>query len=435
MSLNKSNILLISVDALAPFYVFSDLELPNIKNYFIKNGTYAKKGVKSVFPTFTYPCHQSLITGANPINHGIHNNIIFDPNNDNKEAWNWFVSDKVKNLWSEAKNNGYLSVSTAFPTSVGAKGDYIIPEFWWNGTELDEMFIDNLSTPKGIVFEMKKDIGQYPNGLDLTLLGDKQRFKSAMWLLDNKLKNKEKPFFMTTYFASFDETMHIHGVNSYEAKKCLIEIDTMIGMLIEKVIKDFKQDFVIVLVSDHGSIDNHTNICPNTVFYKNKLITIDEQENLLDWQVFSQRAGGCSEVRLKDKNDKEVKQKVKVILDELQKDKNSGVLEILDNNNCRKRGSFPEADFVIVSKEGFEIRDNYTGPYIRENITQKAQHGYSENFEKMNASFLVHGKGIGKDKDIGKINLIDIAPTLSEIMGFNLDTADGVSFYKKIMEV
>ncbi len=434
MSDTKPNVLMISVDALTPSYTFSELDLPNIKKYFIKNGTYARNGIKSVFPTFTYPCHQSIITGANPINHGIHNNFMFDPTYEKKGAWHWFTTDKVKNLWEESKNNGYTSVSTAFPTSVGAKGDYIIPEYWWNGQELDEVFIDALSTPQGIVKEMTKDIGQYPNGLDLTLEGDIQRFKSAMWLINNKLIGSTKPFFMTTYFASFDETMHIHGVYSDEAKSCLIEIDKMIGELVEKIETNFGSNFVVALVSDHGSIDNHSNICPNTVFLQHELIKVDENDKLIDWEVYSQRAGGCSEVRLKDKSNTELRNKVEILLNQLLNDENSGVLEILNNEECITRGSFLNADYVIVSKEGYEIRDNHLGDYLRKDITQNAQHGYSENFEKMYASFMVYGSGIPKDKNLGAMNLIDIAPTLAEIMNFKLDTADGTSVLNRIME-
>ncbi len=433
MSMPKTNVLMISVDALTPSYVFSEVELPNIKKYFIDYGTYARNGIKSVFPTFTYPCHQSMITGANPIKHGIVNNIMFDPKNEKLGAWNWFTSNKVQNLWEESKKNGYVSVSTAFPTSVGAKGDYIIPEYWWNGSELDEIFIDNLSTPQGIVMEMKKDIGTYPNGLDLTLSGDVQRFRSAMWLLENKLDGLEDNFFMTTYFASFDETMHINGVHSKEAEENLKAVDQMIGELVRKCEKVTGGNFVVALVSDHGSIDNHFNISPNTVFAKNGLIKVDENGKLVDWEVFSQRAGGCSEVRLKEKNNTEIRVKVEKILNELHDDENSGVLEIVNNEECIKRGSFKEADFVIVSKEGYEIRDNYTGQYLRKDITQKAQHGYSENFKDMYASFMIYGENIPKNKDLGSMNLIDIAPTLAEIMKFELETADGVSVLNKII--
>ena len=77
------SVLLVSIDALKPEFVFEQkrlgVELPVITRYFVENGLTAKNGMKSVFPTFTYPCHQSMITGTNPAAHGSVNNGIFDP--------------------------------------------------------------------------------------------------------------------------------------------------------------------------------------------------------------------------------------------------------------------------------------------------------------------------------------------------------------------
>ena len=79
----KHNVLLISVDALKPEFVMEPekygISLPNISQHFTRNGVFASQGVKSVFPSFTYTCHQTIITGTYPDTHGIYNNIMFDP--------------------------------------------------------------------------------------------------------------------------------------------------------------------------------------------------------------------------------------------------------------------------------------------------------------------------------------------------------------------
>ena len=209
---NSPSILLVSVDALKPEFVFEQerlgVKLPVITNYFVEKGLTAGDGMKSVFPTFTYPCHQSMITGTNPATHKIVNNGIFDPLGEHLGAWHWFANTEVKTLWEAAKENGYWSASVAFPTSVGARGDFIAPEFWWDGSALDSRFIDAVAKPQGIIAEMEKEIGQYAGGLDLSDNGDAQRGKAALWMLKNKIAPviSEKPFFMSAYFASFDES-------------------------------------------------------------------------------------------------------------------------------------------------------------------------------------------------------------------------------------
>ncbi|MGN0295269.1 MAG: alkaline phosphatase family protein [Lachnospiraceae bacterium] len=432
---NSPSILLVSVDALKPEFVFEqerlDVHLPNITQYFVENGLTARNGMKSVFPTFTYPCHQSMITGTNPATHGTVNNGIFDPTGDHLGAWHWFVNKKVKTLWEAAKDNGYWSASVAFPTSVGAKGDFIAPEFWWDGSELDSCFIDAVAKPQGIISEMEQEIGRYAGGLDLTDAGDAQRGKAALWMLRNKIEPviSEKPFFMSAYFASFDESAHVNGVYSKEAAASLEKIDTMLGELIAEA-KRITNDYVIIcVVSDHGSLDNTHNISPNVLLREAGLIEADDQGRVTSWKAFSQRAGGTAEVRLADPEDAEAAKVLKTVMERLKADPESGILEVLTGEEAKKRGGFPEAAYVLVSEKGYELRDDVVGEYCRTRLTQKAQHGYSEEFPEMRASFMLTGEGIEKG-NIDNVRLIDVAPTLAGRMGFVLPDAEGNDLLK-----
>ena len=427
---NTPSVLLVSVDALKPEFVFEQkrlgVNLPNITKYFLENGLTAPNGMKSVFPTFTYPCHQSMITGTNPATHKTFNNGIFDPTGSHLGAWHWFVNTEVKTLWEAAKENGYWSASVAFPTSVGAKGDFIAPEFWWDGSSLDSLFIDAVAHPQGIILEMEKEIGQYAGGLDLSDEGDAQRGKAALWMLRNKIAPviSEKPFFMSAYFASFDESAHQNGVYSQEAARSLEKIDKMLGELIEEANRITNGHLVVCVVSDHGTLDNTHNISPNVLLNKAGLIETDDSGKVLSWKAFSQRAGGTAEIRLADPADQEAAATLKTVMDQLLSDPDSGIMEVLTGEEARKRGGFPEAAYVLVSEKGYELRDDVIGDYCRTRLTQKAQHGYNENFPEMRASFMLSGEGIEKGY-IDNVKLIDVAPTLAALMNFELPDAEG----------
>lgn len=427
---------MISVDALKPEFVFEQerlgISLPNISRYFVEGGACARGGVKSVFPTFTYPCHQSIITGVCPATHEIFNNGIFDPMGDHLGAWHWFANRKVKTLWEAAKEHGYVSASVAFPTSVGAKGDYVAPEFWWDGSEFDSLLLDAVAKPQGMILEMEEEIGQYAGGLDLSEDGDRQRFKAAMWVLNHKIapELKEKPFFMTAYFASFDETAHQKGVYSREAAGALMKIDSMLGEMIERAHEITDGHVVVCVCSDHGTLDNQYNISPNVKLKEAGLIGTDETGRVVSWRAWSQRAGGVSEIRLKDGNDTEAKEILKEVVTKLAADPDSGILEVVNREHARLRGGFPLAEYVLVARKGYEIRDNVSGPYCTTKLHQKAQHGYSEEFPEMRASFMLEGEGIKAGEDLGSMNLIDIAPTLASCMGFELLQAEGKCILK-----
>lgn len=430
------SVLLISVDALMPKFVLEQeklgIRLPNISKYFLEGGAVARGGVKSVFPTFTYPCHQSIITGACPASHGIFNNGIFDPLGEHLGAWHWFANRKVKTLWEAAKEQGYVSASVAFPTSVGAKGDYIAPEFWWDGSSFDSIMIDAVAKPQGIILEMEEEIGQYAGGLDLSDEGDHQRFRAAMWMLNHKIAPQiaAKPFFLSAYFASFDETAHQCGVYSKEAAASLEKIDQMLGEMIARAHELTDGNLVVCVCSDHGSLDNRYNISPNVRLSEAGLIETGEDGGVVDWSAWSQRAGGMSEIRLKNPEDETARARLKQVMEALAADPESGILEVVDREQAKVRGGFPLAEYVLVADKGYEIRDNVTGPYCTTKLHQKAQHGYSEEFEEMRASFMLEGAGIEAGTDLGAMHLIDIAPTLASIMGFALPQAEGVCVLK-----
>ena len=366
----KPSVLLVSIDALKPEFVFESekigVKLPNLHKYFVENGTYASKGVKSVFPTFTYTCHQSIITGTHPVTHGTYTNKIFDPEGKHLDAWYWYVSDNVPTLWECAKRNGYLSVNVAFPTSVSAYADYNIPEFWRDGSALDSNAINAVSCPQGIVKEVEREIGQIPGGLDLSLNGDRKRYATALWMLENKVKPKvkDKPFFMTTYFASYDETAHEVGVCGKEALETIQELDKLIGELVKKAHEVANDNIVVCVVSDHGTINNIADIRPNTLLYKTGLIKLNKNGKITDWEAWCQRSGGVGQIKLKDPNNKVVQEKVQAILNQLIEDNDSGIMEIITGKEAAvKRKGFPEADYVLISKPGYEVREDVAGEY------------------------------------------------------------------------
>lgn len=440
MKNNPTNVLLISVDGLNPKLIFEaetyGLNIPNITKLFILNGTYSRKGAKGVFPTFTYPSHQSMITGTHPAKHGISNNSVFDPFNIHQGAWNWFVSDKVKNLWECAKENGYVSASVLFPTSVGAKGDFIIPEFWRDGTLLDNKILNQISTPIGLIKELEPLFGALPSGFNLLLEDDLKRLEITHWLLENKLKtaSMDKPFFMTVYLASYDETGHINGVFSREALDVIERLDLEISKLIQHAGEVNTFPLTVCLVSDHGLLDNVSNIHPNVILQQNGLINLDEKGNIITWRAYSQRSGGISEIHLNNPDDLELYKKTEFILNTLAQDPESGISEVLNYEQIKQRQGFPGASFALIAKKGYEIRDAVKGDYLTFQTTQKAQHGYDENYEEMQASFFVYGPNIQTNTDIGPIKLIDVAPTLAEIMGFTLPDAQGRNVLNHTLE-
>src|SRR5471032_543063 len=171
-----ASVLMISVDGLKPEYVLEadahGLKIPFLRGM-LREGAYAR-GVTGVWPTVTYPSHTTLLTGLSPAEHGIYNNLEFDPKGTFANAWYWYAQQiRVPTLWQAAHEAGLSTASVGWPVSVGAaQVDFLIPEYWrifrptadLNPSDADLMAA--LSRPEGMLLEMQKRLGPYMLGND-----------------------------------------------------------------------------------------------------------------------------------------------------------------------------------------------------------------------------------------------------------------------------
>jgi predicted AlkP superfamily pyrophosphatase or phosphodiesterase len=428
---------MISVDGLRPDLVLNGqehgIDLANIRGLFVGPGAYAPRGMTSVTPSLTYPNHQALITGTFPATNGTATNRVFDPTGVHQGAWVWWVSKAVPTLWTLAAANGYFSVNVSYPTSGGAFMHVNIPDFWRDGTSLDDEIINMVSTPPGLVREMLGATGvtAYP-GDAFDLASDRKRHQAALWVLENKVapRVEERPFFMTAYYASYDNDAHEHGTFSKEALKNAMAIDKMVGELVTKATTVARGNLVVVLVSDHGFMDIRRQVRPNTRLREAGLIKSDEGGNVTAWKAWFQRAGGMGQVRLFDPKDSGVRAKVENVLTQLKNDPNSGVSAVWTRAQTAKLRAFPEADYVLVMQPGVEPRDDHLGSYEAPSLSQKAAHGFLSDMPDMKASFFIAGPGVRSGPLHNDVRVVDVAPTLAALMRFKMPNAEGKNIFR-----
>jgi predicted AlkP superfamily pyrophosphatase or phosphodiesterase len=144
------HVILVTIDGLPPAaYLEPDahgLKVPTLRRMLA--GGAASSGAESVFPSVTYPAHTSLITGAHPATHGIVTNTQFDPLDQNQAGWRWYAEDiRVPTLLDAARAAGLRSGSVAWPVTVGAPADFLVPDYWRAGIAEDVKLLRALSTP------------------------------------------------------------------------------------------------------------------------------------------------------------------------------------------------------------------------------------------------------------------------------------------------
>ena len=86
---------------------------------------------------------------------------------------------------------------------------------------------------------------------------------------------------------------------------------------------------------------------------------------------------------------------------------------------CKAAGAFPTADFAIEFAPGFYFGNEIQGEMLRPAVS-KGTHGYLPARPEMHASFFIRGPNIEAGRDLGVIDMRQIAPTLAGILGVRL---------------
>jgi predicted AlkP superfamily pyrophosphatase or phosphodiesterase len=428
-------VLMISIDGLKPEYITQadahGMKVPYLRTL-IRDGAYAE-GVVGIWPTVTYPSHTTLITGVWPAEHGIYNNLEFDPQQHYSGAWNWYAPlIRVPTLWKAAHHAGLRTASVGWPVSVGAADvDYLIPEYWRSAdpsggsstlNPQDRLLIAGLSRPATLFQQLQPAAGEYMMGNDTSIAGDEVKTRYTIEIL-----RKMKPVFMTLHLSSLDDTQHAHGPFSPEADADLEALDGMMARLTKAAIAA-DPTTVVVLVSDHGFMNITHWVNLYIPFLQAGLI--DATQNpatkapvIGSWKAEPWLAGGMAAVMLHDANDHATEQQVRAMLDKLAAEPANGIAQIMDRDAIKKRGAFPDAAFLVVLKPGYYMGPGISGNLVTVIPTTRGSHGFSPEYPEMRSSFFAVGAGIAHHRDLGVVDMRQIAPTVAKILKVQMPTA------------
>jgi predicted AlkP superfamily pyrophosphatase or phosphodiesterase len=432
--LHAAPVLMISIDGMKPEYVTHaaehGLRIPTLRRFLVE-GTYAD-GVVAVLPTVTYPDHTTLITGVWPAEHGIVNNTLFDPMRNLDGAWYWYAGDiRVPTLWDAAHQKGIGTASVSWPVSVNATSvDTLIPEYWRGGSDSvdpqdanpqDIELMAAISRPEGLLFALQKRLGPYMMGNDTTVDGDRTRTRYSLDILEH-----QKPGFMTVHLSSLDESEHVSGPFSEDANKTLEAVDGMVAQLIDAAIRNDPKT-VVVIVSDHGFVNVHHALNIAIPFLQAGLIQAKIDANgrttVTSWTAEPWATGGMAAIMLHEPSDAKTREDVRALLDRLAADPANGIARILDQTEIKQTGGFPDAEFILALQPGFTFGSAFSGALVSDQPSVKGTHGYLPSYPEMRASFFAMGEGIAPGRDLGVVDMRQIAPTVAAILGVSLPTA------------
>jgi predicted AlkP superfamily pyrophosphatase or phosphodiesterase len=429
------HVILISIDGFHPdMYLDKSWPTPVLQGL-MRRGTYADH-LLSVFPSYTYPSHTAMLTGAYPARSKINFNQPIGSRGD----WFWFTKAvKVPTLWQALKAKELTTAAVEWPVSVNNDITWNMPEIWDIKHPDDRITkARKYSTPRLI-----DEIEQNATGkLDSTNFNDnyysldENAGRAAAYIFKTK-----KPTFMAIHFATVDGFEHDQGRDGDSVRMAVATSDRAIGDILEAVQKSGLQDSTtIIIVGDHGFATI------NQIFRPNMLITHVPAKFM--------PAGGSAFLYPKIKEietdgtaagkrlNNEIIKAVSDSLNQLPKDKHK-LFRIIDRKELDKMGADSDALMALSGLNGSGLvfsgataskqSENYgPGTLVQNNKidglfipTTGGHHGYDPNNPEMYTGFIAAGAGINKGGHIQSLRVVDIAVLIAKLLGIDFKTPNG----------
>lgn len=416
--MSKDKVIVISIDAMFN----TDLEvMKNTKNIgaLLKNSSQVHS-VHCIYPTYTYPCHASIMTGCYPMKHGICHNEQFQINVPSHD-WYWWAKDiKVKTMVDLAKENGLTTATVCWPVMGGKNvADYTIAEIWAKkqGDDPTPYFdVANSDSVKHIFEKHKCELNHMKT----------PEFDNFATDCAKDIIREFSPDLMFVHLSYVDHQRHKCGIQTEKILHAIDFVDGKVGEIVDAT-KDagIYDDTTFILLGDHGHMMVSALFQLNQVLAEKGFISHDK-EHILDWKIMAHPSSFSAEIYTQniDKN------LAKKVLEEIQKEYPEYIERVMTRFEVEEiyhlSGDF---DFVIEASNNVIFGPSLTGDLIQkpkdgDYKTNISTHGFAPE-KGDNPPFVVCGKRSNVGVKINEARLVDEAPTIMSIFGIEMKGVNG----------
>ncbi len=406
----SGKLIVLSVDGLRPeIYRAAEGRFPNLAEL-EKSGASAE-AAETIYPSTTYPAHATIVTGVAPRAHGIYSHLASLDPTEKARPWCWFAAAlRAPALWDVARASRRRTAALSWPVSVGAAIDHNIPEIWNPAVPDPHSDFETSarhSTP-GLFGEVAKQLTPLLGKAD----PDQLRGEAALYLW-----NYYRPGLLLVHFVWYDAKAHSFGPASAEALTALESADRAIGRIRDAISAD--PATTLVVLSDHGFVPVEKEAAPLVAFAQNGLFARGADGSLSLRRLGTISAGGSLAVYWLEQPSAADRRRLEAAVDELQAA--GAVQEIVDREKLEALQADPDAELMIEAAPGFTFSERMGGPLVSDSVQDRGAHGYLPSRTGMEAMFTIVGRDIAAGKNLGRISLPQIAPTLAGIMGLSAD--------------
>jgi predicted AlkP superfamily pyrophosphatase or phosphodiesterase len=414
----SNHVVIISLDGF-PGWALDDpyLPVPTLRRL-AAQGVVAK-GMTAVNPTVTWPNHTSMVTGVTPAKHGVLFNGILkletgappqiEPWRDKTEMV------KVPTLYDAAHQKG---MTTA---------------------QVDWVAILNAATVTWEFAERPSPNAQVPRELvkaGILSAEDLQSFqtRNIVWrdhiwtMAAAHILRQHRPNLLMFHLLNLDSTHHRYGPRTPAAMSTMALLDGQVATIVETLEQTgLAPRTSLFIVSDHGFKLVKRQIRPNAAFAKAGLLDV-QQNKVAGAQAYSVPEGGTAlvYVTVPDPSGALLKRAKEALVGI------EGIASIGEQAEFSRYG-LPQPDqnpqmgsLFLIAKDGYSFTADLNEPFVVDApLGSLGAHGYLASDPDLRSLFIASGRGIRRGLTLDSVDVIDLAPTMARLLGFEMSGVDG----------
>lgn len=412
-------LIVVSIDAMVTEDLRIARQFPTLDKI-LQNAAILPK-IKSIFPTLTYPCHVSQLTGNSIAKHGVINNEIFDCSKDSPD-WIWnYDAIQTQTILDVARQAGLKTGIFMWPVTANAPADYLVPEIWVKEGKSDAFEVLGAnSSPIMTEKYLKKNL-HHIEWNNQPLFDD-----LGVALTLDVLENEEVDL-LFLHLSCVDISRHKSGLFSDQVTKSIGRIDQYLGQIIQLLDQKYGDgEYNLVLISDHG----HRKV------YRQLNLNVDLREHGLyregteDYGAYISGAGLAAFVNPSNPEDAEFKDALEKQLYQYLSEPRFGVDHLYTLEECRELFDLDgDFSYCLISDTGTAFKNGAKGRILRVMGDPDFEYASTGHGHLPELGIQPVFVGVGPSFQNGiydtEHSILDEAPTFAHLLNLTLPYAEG----------
>jgi predicted AlkP superfamily pyrophosphatase or phosphodiesterase len=415
-------VILLSIDGLGAGYVDDPtVDLPALRGLAAR-GTRIRR-LLPVFPTVTWPCHTSLVTGVAPARHGVLGNTVFDRARGVPVEHFGDRTDVpvcAETLWDRLHARGERVASVCWPKTRGVLAiPDNIPEFYEQ-----ELFERYASRPLWAELARRGlPVDRYAPWSSAHPLGPMQDWltlEAARHLLATR-----PPRLLLLHFLTLDSFQHDHGVGSPEARWALVHMDALLGRLLDTLAGLGRLESTTILVfGDHGFAEVHHVHHLNALLRAEGLLEVDARGRVTRRLAWAAGNGGAAHVYALDGAPRGTVARLRERFAAIPGVEVIGPERFADLGLPAPGPGSHQGDLVLAADDGVFFTGHPTEEAAARAPVYRGAHGHLPDLPRLGAGFVMAGPGVREGAVVEVASMLAVAPTAARLLGIDLPAAE-----------